>query len=110
MKDLKVTSIVPVDLNSLLCMNARTLSQFYGRLGNYTMKKHYEDVANQKNDTMAKIFWDKTDGTWYDYDMNAEGKRRYVWLCEMQVLRPEDHKIYIQSFAFLEISLLSVAW
>lgn len=80
MKDLKVTSIVPVDLNSLLCMNARTLSQFYSRLGNYTKKKHYEDVADQKNDTMAKIFWDKTDGTWYDYDLKAEGKRRYFYL------------------------------
>ncbi|XP_069189020.1 trehalase isoform X2 [Procambarus clarkii] len=80
LKDLNVTSIVPVDLNSLLCMNAQTLSQFYGKLGNYTMKKQYEDVAAQKNETMAKIFWDKTDGTWYDYDTKAEGKRRHFYL------------------------------
>lgn len=76
LKDLKVTHIVPVDLNSLLCMNAGILSQFYTKLGNYSASKTYDGLAKEKNNTMSKIFWDKTDGMWYDYDMNAESKRR----------------------------------
>ncbi|XP_042218220.1 trehalase-like isoform X2 [Homarus americanus] len=78
--NVNVTSIVPVDLNSLLCMNARILSQFYIKLGNYSMSKLYKDIADQKNETMAKIFWDDTDGTWYDIDINADGKRRHFYL------------------------------
>lgn len=78
LKDLKVTHIVPVDLNSLLCMNARILSEFYKKIGNYSDSRKYEDLAKDKNNTMSKIFWDKTDGMWYDYDINAESKRRWV--------------------------------
>lgn len=78
MKDVNVTSIVPVDLNSLLCVNARTLSNFYGRLGNTTKKQHYASLADQKNLTMSKIFWDQEDGVWYDYDLKTRSKRRLV--------------------------------
>lgn len=78
MKDVNVTSIVPVDLNSLLCMNARTLSNFYGRIGNTTKRQHYDELANEMNDTMSKIFWDRSDGIWYDYDLHAKSKRRLV--------------------------------
>lgn len=80
MKDVNVTSIVPVDLNSLLCVNARTLSHFYYRLGNYNKQKHYARIADEKNETMSKIFWDQTDGIWYDYDLNAKSRRRLVLL------------------------------
>ena len=80
MKDINVTSIVPVDLNSLLCVNARTLSYFYGRLGRHDKQKEYENIANEKNETMSKIFWDQTDGVWYDYDLNAKSRRRLVFI------------------------------
>ncbi|MPC78557.1 Trehalase [Portunus trituberculatus] len=78
MKDTNVTSIVPVDLNSLLCVNARTLSYFYNRLGMHTKEREYARIAKEKNDTMSKIFWDQIDGVWYDYDLNAKSRRRLV--------------------------------
>ncbi|KAK3874699.1 hypothetical protein Pcinc_020379 [Petrolisthes cinctipes] len=86
LKDLKVTHIVPVDLNSLLCMNARILSEFYKKIGNFGSAKTYQDLADVKNETMSKIFWDKTDGMWYDYDMNAQSKRRYFYLSNIHPL------------------------
>lgn len=78
MKDVNVTSIVPVDLNSLLCMNARTLSNFYSRLGNTEKRNFYASLADDKNKTMNSIFWDQSDGIWYDYDLNAKSRRRLV--------------------------------
>ncbi|XP_064093188.1 trehalase-like [Macrobrachium nipponense] len=80
LKDLKVTSIAPVDLNSLLCVNARFLSEFYRRVGNYTKEKYYDDLATVKNTTMAELFWDKTDGVWYDFDIKTQQKRRYFYM------------------------------
>lgn len=80
MRDLKVTTIAPVDLNSLLCMNARILSEFYRKAGNYTKEKSYEDLAKRKNATMAELFWDSTDGTWYDFNVKEQKKRRYFYL------------------------------
>ncbi|KAK7022014.1 hypothetical protein SK128_022928 [Halocaridina rubra] len=86
LKDLKVTSIAPVDLNSLLCMNARILSEFYKKAGNYSKEKYYEDLANSKNNTMAELFWDNTDGTWHDYDITKQKKRRYFYLSNIHPL------------------------
>ncbi|XP_042889789.1 trehalase-like isoform X2 [Penaeus japonicus] len=80
LQDLKVTSIAPVDLNSLLCSNALTLGQFYRKLGNYTLERKYSNLAEEKNWTMAELFWDSTDGTWYDVDINTQQKRRYFYL------------------------------
>ncbi|XP_066941045.1 uncharacterized protein [Macrobrachium rosenbergii] len=80
LKDLRVTSIAPVDLNSLLCVNARFLSEFYRRVGNYTKEKYYDDLATIKNTTMAELFWDKADGVWYDFDIKTQQKRRYFYL------------------------------
>nr|QYJ58449.1 trehalase [Eriocheir sinensis] len=83
MKEVNVTSIVPVDLNSLLCMNARTLSSFYGRLGNTEKRNHYANLADAKNKTMNSIFWDQTDGVWYDYDLNTKSRRRYFYMSNL---------------------------
>ncbi|XP_069985201.1 trehalase isoform X2 [Penaeus vannamei] len=80
LQDLKVTSIAPVDLNSLLCSNALTLAQFYRKLGNYTLERKFSNLADEKNTTMAELFWDSTDGTWYDVDINTQQKRRYFYL------------------------------
>ncbi|KAK8388520.1 hypothetical protein O3P69_020480 [Scylla paramamosain] len=83
MKDTNVTSIVPVDLNSLLCVNAQTLSYFYNRLGMHDKKREYDRIAEEKNITMSKIFWDQTDGVWYDYDLNAKSRRRYFYMSNL---------------------------
>lgn len=96
MKDVNVTSIVPVDLNSLLCVNARTLSSFYSRLGNNQKRKYYADLADQKNKTMSSIFWDQTDGIWYDYDLNAKSRRRLVSWTLLKVKVKEIGNIFIQ--------------
>lgn len=97
MMDVNVTSIVPVDLNSLLCVNARTLSNFYDRLGNYHKQKEYARLADEKNETMSKIFWDRTDGVWYDYDINAKSRRRYFYMSNLHPIwsgcyGPEDSR------------------
>lgn len=85
MKDTNVTSIVPVDLNSLLCVNAQTLSYFYNRLGMHNKEREYDRIAKEKNETMSKIFWDKSDGVWYDYDLNTKSRRRLVTLRRFQL-------------------------
>lgn len=83
MKDTNVTSIVPVDLNSLLCVNAQTLSHFYKSLGMYDKEREYANIAKEKNETMNMIFWDQTDGVWYDYDLHAKRQRRYFYMSNL---------------------------
>ncbi|XP_076032352.1 trehalase-like [Oratosquilla oratoria] len=88
LKDLNVTSILPVDLNSLLCMNARILSGFYRRLGKQSKSMEYSNLADTKNETMA-LFWDDEDGTWYDFDLNTQQRRRYFYLSNIHPIWSE---------------------
>ncbi|XP_068236189.1 trehalase-like [Palaemon carinicauda] len=80
LEHLKVTSIAPVDLNSLLCLNAKILSEFYQKVGNYTKETYYNELAMLKNTTMAEIFWDNKAGIWYDFDIKTRQKRNYMYL------------------------------
>ena len=76
MKDLAVTGIAPVDLNSLLCLNARILSRFYDIMAHPEKAKLYADISDSINKTMTELFWDESDGIWYDVDINTMKKRK----------------------------------
>lgn len=58
--DIKARSIVPVELNSIMYFNSKTLAQFHEKLGNSNIAAKYETKAQQIYDVNGfffKTFW-----------------------------------------------------
>ncbi|CAL4105152.1 unnamed protein product, partial [Meganyctiphanes norvegica] len=86
LKDLKTTSIAPVDLNSMICMNARILSAFYDLLGDNEKEREYSDIADTRNKTIADLFWDESEGVWFDLNVDTMEKRKLFYLSNVHPL------------------------
>ncbi|XP_043533654.1 trehalase isoform X6 [Chiloscyllium plagiosum] len=69
LKDTKTTQILPVDLNSVLCKNERILAMFHKLLGNFSKAQYYEDALKHRIDAVHDVFWDETQGVWFDYNL-----------------------------------------
>jgi alpha,alpha-trehalase len=63
--DIKARHIVPVELNSFLCRNARVLSRFHAFLGNASKATEYAGVADQLEEAIDRVLWNEEDGAWY---------------------------------------------
>jgi len=86
LRHLAVTSILPVDLNSLLCYNARLLSGFYRHLGDASKAQAYEETHRTYRKMMTELFYDTEDGVWYDINRNTMKKRKYFYLSNIHPL------------------------
>ncbi|XP_047738979.1 trehalase-like [Hyalella azteca] len=86
LKNLQVTSIAPVDLNSLLCYNAKILAGYHKLLGNLAKAVHYENIHENIVRTIEEVFWDEEDGIWYDFDIKAMKRRRFFYLSNVHPL------------------------
>ncbi|KAJ9597755.1 hypothetical protein L9F63_011363 [Diploptera punctata] len=71
--------IVPVDLNAILCWNARLLSEFYSLLGNSSKSATYRKLADQWLEAVTQILWHEEIGVWLDYDMLNSVQRNYFY-------------------------------
>lgn len=80
MLDTKARSIVPVDLNALMCGNAMTLSHFHKLLGNRRTSGIYEAKARERSEILEKILWNEEAGIWLDYDSANSRARNYFYI------------------------------
>ena len=80
LKDTSTRNIVPVDLNSLLYMNAGVLSEFHQKLGNAGPSATYRQQAETLRNNIQNVLWDQQAGSWFDYDMKNMVRR----FCTMQ--------------------------
>ncbi|XP_078389395.1 trehalase [Cetorhinus maximus] len=69
LKDTKTKHILPVDLNSVLCRNERILALFHSQLGNSHKAQYYEDALRRRIAAVRDVFWNKTQGIWFDYNL-----------------------------------------
>lgn len=53
--NLKTRSIVPVDLNAILCWNAGLLSEFHARLGDTSRADYYREVRARLLEAIEKV-------------------------------------------------------
>jgi alpha,alpha-trehalase len=63
-----VTSLVPVDLNSLLYQLERTLAHAYRLQGNVTRAENLEQRARVRADAIRRVLWDPGIQAYSDYD------------------------------------------
>ncbi|VDN50262.1 unnamed protein product [Dracunculus medinensis] len=72
MKSIRTISIVPVDLNAFMCINARILAALFEITGNFTKVLLYQARYEQAKFAMKEMHWNETDGIWYDYDLDSK--------------------------------------
>lgn len=73
------TSIIPVDLNSVIYWNAVILADFHKKLNNASQALYYEGVARDWMEAVEKVLWHEEVGAWLDYDKLNEVKRDYFY-------------------------------
>jgi len=76
LKNSKTRSIVPVDLNSLVYWNAKLLSDFYRKINNTIKASEYEIISLQWKEAVAEVLWDEEVGSWFDFDLINNIKRK----------------------------------
>ncbi len=77
--DIRTRHILPVDLNSFLCRNARILSEFYQMLGHSTEASKYDQYVQEFTDAIDKVLWNVDRGAWFDYDTKLSQQRVYFY-------------------------------
>ncbi|XP_077288553.1 trehalase-like isoform X2 [Arctopsyche grandis] len=77
--NLMTRSIIPVDLNSLICWNAQLLSEFHSMLGNTEKANQFREIANEWVEAIDKILWHEEVGAWLDYDIHNGRRRDYFY-------------------------------
>ncbi|XP_035699852.1 trehalase-like [Branchiostoma floridae] len=72
---IRTRNIVPVDLNAMMCLNEVALSRIYQRAGDRRKAGYYNNAAARRRVAMDKVLWSERRGAWFDYDLQAEGRR-----------------------------------
>lgn len=65
----RTSSILPVDLNSIICGNLKIFAEFYSLLGDEQASRHSMEQYELMRDTIHKIFWNEELGCWFDWDI-----------------------------------------
>ncbi|KAM3959901.1 LOW QUALITY PROTEIN: trehalase-2 [Aphomia sociella] len=77
--NLKTRSIVPVDLNSIMCWNAQLLKDFHTRLGNVGKANYYREVHAKYMEAIEKVLWHEDVGAWLDFNLESGRGRDYFY-------------------------------
>ncbi|MFH4982066.1 hypothetical protein AB6A40_008775, partial [Gnathostoma spinigerum] len=72
MSTIRTWSIVPVDLNAFMCINARVLASLFEISGNFPKVDIYQQYYSEAKREMKRLHWNETDGIWYDYNLDTK--------------------------------------
>ncbi|VDN04914.1 unnamed protein product [Thelazia callipaeda] len=71
-ESIETTDIIPIDLNALICWNLEILQYLLKRTENYSKSKIFRDKREALRFAMLVVFYNKTEGTWFDYNLRTE--------------------------------------
>ncbi|KAJ2940978.1 hypothetical protein O0L34_g13104 [Tuta absoluta] len=77
--NLKTRSIIPVDLNAIMCGNAELMAQFHQKLGNYEKVQYYKDLHAKFMIAIDEVLWHEDVGVWLDYSLESGRRRDYFY-------------------------------
>ncbi|XP_063835084.1 trehalase isoform X2 [Ostrinia nubilalis] len=77
--NLKTRSIVPVDLNAIMCGNAQLMAEFHEKLENFAMAGYYRMIHGQYMEAIEKVLWHEDVGVWLDYSLESHRRRDYFY-------------------------------
>ncbi|XP_063389729.1 trehalase-like isoform X2 [Cydia fagiglandana] len=77
--NLKTRSIIPVDLNAILCWNAEIMHDFHAKLGNVDKAEYYKNVHARLLEAIDKVLWHEDVGVWLDFNLESGRRRDYFY-------------------------------
>ncbi|XP_072049536.1 trehalase-like isoform X1 [Amphiura filiformis] len=80
------TDILPVDLNSFLCLNEKLLAKFFDICGETTKRVHYHHAYLARRQAIQDIFWVEEAGAWFDFDLQTQSNRYQFYLSNITPL------------------------
>ncbi|XP_055355268.1 trehalase-like [Paramacrobiotus metropolitanus] len=86
---IRTETIVPVDLNAVLCAVEQRLAIFYELTGDPDTAEQFRQRALDRGDALEALFWNETRGVWLDYDSRLGRQREEFYLSGVQ---PIFHK------------------
>ncbi|CEG50110.1 trehalase (brush-border membrane glycoprotein) variant [Plasmopara halstedii] len=72
MKTMMTTSVIPVDLNSIMYRVERNLMKFNLRLGNEERAQFFEQAAARRLEAIDAILWSEKHKSWKDYNLETD--------------------------------------
>ncbi|XP_068096938.1 trehalase isoform X2 [Hyperolius riggenbachi] len=70
--DTKTNSVVPADLNAILCRVERILANFYTQLDMPQEASRFSAAHTQRIDAVHNVLWDDKLGVWLDYNVELQ--------------------------------------
>eukprot|EP00731_Ephydatia_muelleri_P027457 Em0019g330a len=83
---IRTKSIIPVDLNSILCANEATLALLHQAVGNATAASKYQMALLNRQQAFEAVFWNETAGLWLDLDQDTDKHLEAFYLSSMVTL------------------------
>jgi alpha,alpha-trehalase len=77
---IETTSIIPVDLNSLLFVMEQNLAKAYSTSGDNEKCRLYESLAEQRKQAVHKYCWHQRDGFYMDYVWDEKKQKQSLTL------------------------------
>ena len=68
----RTSSIIPVDLNAIICGNLRIFAHFYDLLGNPKAAESSRQQFQLMREAIHQVFWNEEHGCWFDYDLATD--------------------------------------
>jgi alpha,alpha-trehalase len=68
----RTSSIIPVDLNAIICGNLRIFAEFYHALGEEAASDRAMEQYERMRETIRQVLWNEEDGVWFDYDITND--------------------------------------
>ncbi|KYQ89897.1 Trehalase precursor [Tieghemostelium lacteum] len=71
LQTIETIDVLPVDLNSILYLNEKTLSDFHFYMGNLTQKEYYSQQADLRAEAIQYVLWNPEINQWLDYNIQS---------------------------------------
>ncbi|XP_050432885.1 trehalase-like isoform X2 [Adelges cooleyi] len=78
--DIHTPEIIPVDLNSILHVNALTLSTWFSQIGDIKRGEKYATIAGEFLKGIQEVLWRNDLGAWFDWDTMNNKSREYFYV------------------------------
>ncbi|XP_072049945.1 trehalase-like [Amphiura filiformis] len=75
LKSIRTKQIVPVELNSILCMNEKILADMFAIDGQQAKADEYTQAHIRRRQAIQEVLWAEDTGAWLDYDLELARNR-----------------------------------
>uniref|UniRef100_A0A915PKZ4 Trehalase n=1 Tax=Setaria digitata TaxID=48799 RepID=A0A915PKZ4_9BILA len=91
MKTIETTNVIPVDLQALLCWNARILKYFAEIIGDNDGKAKFGETEEEIRRTVNVLLYNKTEKAWLDYNIRDKSHNTLYYLATAMPLFTKCH-------------------